>query len=74
MTEQQDDSIQTTDADVEGHRVRVNDEDDVEGHVRRPGSAVQPDHDEDDVAGHLVRKGVPDEDDVEGHSIRPGKP
>lgn len=65
--------------DVEAHGVRVrilNDEEkneDVEGHVFRPGGDAGTDR--DDVEGHLARVKGPDTDadsdsDVEGHGVR----
>lgn len=50
-------------------------DEDVEGHVKLPGVAVQPQYDEDDVEGHKMppnRGGLQpedDEDDVEGHRV-----
>jgi hypothetical protein len=65
-----DDSIESSEPDVEGHRVLradSDDETDVEGHrVLRADS-----DDETDVEGHRVLRNLPadDGDDTEGHRV-----
>jgi hypothetical protein len=69
-TQRPDDSIESNEPDVEGHRVLRVDPDgetDVEGHrVLRADS-----DDETDVEGHRVLRNLPadDSDDTEGHRV-----
>ena len=56
------------DDDVEGHvrKPSASDDDDVEGHVRKPSAS-----DDDDVEGHVRKPSASDDDDVEGHVRKP---